>query len=285
MSRATEIRSKIKSIKSTRKITSSMEMVAASKMRKAQESTKASRPYVEKIRVVIEHVSRSSTEYQHPYFIERTPKRVGFLVVSTDRGLCGSLNNNLFKTVVESMRQWQNRDIPIEIATIGKKAEHFFSRVGGRVIASVVDLGTAPSILSMIGTVKVMLDRYESGAIDRLYFSYNQFINSLRQVPQVDLLLPVLEKNIQKGPSTDYLYEPDPRTLLNALLIRYVETLVYQGVVENVACEQAARVLAMKNASDNAAELIDHLGLMYNKARQASITQEVSEIIAGASAV
>jgi len=286
MSSSKEIRTKIKSIKGIEKITHAMEMVAASKRRRAQDRMQASRPYEEKIRFVISHLAEGDLDYQHPFLEERTPRRVGFIVISTDRGLCGGLNNNLFKAVIEAMRGWHDQSVDMDIATIGKKAEHFFQRMGGNVVASIIDLGYKPGILDLIGTVKVMLDLYEKEKIDRIYIAYNRFVNTMVQKPVIELLLPVVHTVSATKPYTwDYLYEPDPKSLLNALLIRYVEFVVYQGVIENIASEQAARVFAMKNASDNAADLIDDLELVYNKARQAGITQELSEIVAGAAAV
>lgn len=287
MANAKEIRSKTKSIKSTQKITRAMQMVAASKMRKAQDRMQASRPYAEKIRVVISHVASGRLEYKHPYLIEREPKRVGFIVVSTDRGLCGGLNANLFKMTVQSMRDWHDKELPIDICTIGKKAESFFHRLGGNVISSVSNLGNKPSVLDVIGTVKVMLDMYNEEKLDRVYLVYNEFINTMTQKPKVELILPIVDTDSKQEDhySWDYLYEPDAKELLETLLIRYVESLVYQGIVENMACEQAARMVAMKNASDNAGQLIDELQLIYNKARQATITRELSEIVAGAAAV
>jgi len=264
-----------------------MQMVAASKMRKAQDRMQASRPYAEKIRVVISHVASGRLEYKHPYLVERKTKRVGFIVVSTDRGLCGGLNANLFKMTVQAMRSWHDKELPIDICTIGKKAESFFHRLGGNVISSVSNLGSNPGILDVIGTVKVMLDMYNEEKIDRIYLVYNEFINTMTQNPRVELILPIIDASVKEEGkySWDYLYEPDAKSLLETLLVRYVESLVYQGIVENVACEQAARMVAMKNASDNASELIDELQLIYNKARQAAITQELSEIVAGAAAV
>ncbi len=287
MASAKEIRSKTKSIKSTQKITRAMQMVAASKMRKAQDRMQASRPYAEKIRVVISHVVRGRLEYKHPYLIEREAKRVGFIVVSTDRGLCGGLNANLFKMTVQTMRGWHEKSLPIDVCTIGKKAENFFHRLGGNVISSISNLGNKPGILDVIGTVKVMLDMYNEQKIDRVYLVYNEFINTMTQKPKIELILPIVDAEHKEdgGYSWDYLYEPAARELLETLLIRYIESLVYQGIVENIACEQAARMVAMKNASDNASELIDELQLIYNKARQAAITRELSEIVAGAAAV
>ncbi|MBP9764435.1 MAG: F0F1 ATP synthase subunit gamma [Gammaproteobacteria bacterium] len=289
MSDAKEIRAKITSIQNTQKITRAMQMVAASKMRRAQDRTQASRPYAEKVKIVISHLAQGRLEYKHPYLIEREPKRVGFIVVSTDRGLCGGLNANLLRVTVQGMRTWHEKETPIDICSIGKKAESFFKRMGGNIVSSISNLGNKPGILDVIGTIKVMLDLYNEGKLDRIYLVYNKFINTMNQKPMLEMVLPIvntapiIEKNEKF--SWDYLYEPDAKGLLDALLVRYIESLVYQGVVENIACEQAARMVAMKNASDNASELIDELQLMYNKARQASITRELSEIVAGAAAV
>lgn len=287
MSGAKEIRTKIKSIKNTQKITRAMELVAASKMRKAQERMRASRPYAERIRAVISNLASGRLEYQHPYLIERAPKRVGFMVITTDRGLCGGLNANLFRATVQAMRSWDEKNVPIDICAIGRKAESFFRRMGGNVVASISQLGDKPGINDVIGTVKVMLDAYDLAEIDRLYLVYNDFVNTMSQRPRVDLLLPIIDTEPLKPNqyTWDYIYEPDAKELLDALLVRYVESLVYQGIVENGASEQAARMVAMKSASDNAGELIEDLQLMYNKARQAAITRELSEIVAGAQAV
>ncbi len=287
MSDAKEIRTKIKSIKSTQKITRAMQMVAASKMRKAQDRMQASRPYSEKIRNVISHLVQGRLEYKHAFMVERETKRIGFIVVSTDRGLCGGLNANLLKTTVQTMRNWNMQSIPIDICSIGKKAESFFRRMGGNVVSSLSNLGNKPGLLDVIGTVKVMLDMYVEEKVDKVYLVYNEFVNTMVQKPKVELILPVIsETPLEEGKfSWDYLYEPDAKELIEALLTRYVESLVYQGIVENVACEQAARMVAMKSASDNAAELIEDLQLIYNKARQAAITRELSEIVAGAAAV
>lgn len=297
MAGAKEIRSKIKSIQNTQKITRAMEMVAASKMRKAQSRMRASRPYAERIQAVISHLATGSLEYQHPYLEERTPHKVGFMVIATDRGLCGGLNANLFRATVQAMRSWDAQHIPIEICAIGHKAENFFRRMGGQVVASISHLGDKPGIQDVIGTVKVMLDDYDAGEIDRLYLVYNEFVNTMTQRPRVELLLPVLKPEIPEETQNnkdedarpqytwDYIYEPAPKELIDALFVRYIESLVYRGIVENAASEQAARMVAMKNASDNAAELIEELKLMYNKARQAAITRELSEIVAGAAAV
>ncbi len=284
-----EIRSKVASIKSTQKITKAMQLVAASKMRKAQDRMAAGKPYAQKIRQVIAHVSQASPEYKHPYMVERPVKRVGYIVVSSDRGLCGGLNINLFKKTVQSVRDFREQDVEVELCLIGTKATTFFKSVGGKVTAVKTHLGDAPTLDALIGTVKVMLDAYESGQIDRLYLVYNEFVNTMTQAPTVQQLLPLaadeklaLEK---RDHSWDYLYEPGAEQLLDALFVRFIESQVYQGVVENIACEQAARMVAMKSATDNAGDLIRSLQLVYNKLRQAAITQEISEIVGGAAAV
>ncbi len=286
MAGAKEIRTKIASIKNTQKITKAMEMVAASKMRKAQDRMLATRPYAERIQNVISHLAQSHPEYHHPYLVERTPKRVGLIVVSTDRGLCGGLNINLFKTALGSMKEWSDSGLEIDLTLIGTKASGFFKRLGGNVVSSASHLGDKPSIIELIGTVKVMLDAYEAGTIDRLYLVHNRFVNTMTQSAELTQLLPI-SGNIDKELEThwDYIYEPDSMPVMDALMIRYIESLVYQGVVENIACEQAARMVAMKAATDNAGNLIDELQLIYNKARQAAITQEISEIVGGAAAV
>ena len=281
-----EIRTKIGSIKNTQKITSAMEMVAASKMRKAQDRMEATKPYAEKIRGVIGHLAMGHTEYKHPYIIEREVKRVGFIVVSTDRGLCGGLNTNLFKNALKSMQEWQEKEVELDLCLIGSKAAAFFNRFGGNVVAKTSGLGDAPTVTDLIGTVKVMLDAFDEGRIDRLYLVHNEFVNTMTQEPTVHQLLPV-EKNQEDELKHhwDYIYEPDAKELLDVLLVRYIESQVYQGVVDNIACEQASRMVAMKAATDNAGDIIDDLQLIYNKARQAAITQEISEIIGGAAAV
>ncbi len=287
MAGAKEIRTQIKSIQNTQKITKAMEMVAASKMRRAQERMRASRPYAAKMRTVVAHLGKAHPEYRHPYLIEREPKRVGLVVISTDRGLCGGLNVNLFKQAVRAMSEWQEQNLEIDLAVIGTKAKSFFSRFGGNVVCESAHLGDAPGIETLIGSVKVMLDAYDEGRIDRLYLASNEFVNTMTQAPQVEQLLPVVgdDSDEELKHHWDYIYEPDAKDVMNQLLMRYIESLVYQGVVENIACEMAARMVAMKAASDNAGELIDGLQLVYNKARQAAITQELSEIVAGAAAV
>lgn len=288
MAGAKEIRNKIGSVKNTQKITSAMEMVAASKMRRAQERMSASRPYAETMRKVIGHIAQGNLEYKHPYLIEREVKRVGYIVVSTDRGLCGGLNINLFKAALNDMKQWSAKGAKVDLALIGSKASNFFERHGAKVKAHVSGLGDNPSVNDLIGSVKVMLKAYDNGEIDRLYLVYNKFVNTMVQQPKVDQLLPLPvteDSKLAKKHHWDYLYEPDPKHLLDTLLIRYVESQVYQGVVENLASEQAARMVAMQAATDNAGNLINDLQLVYNKARQASITQELTEIVSGAAAV
>ncbi|TDJ19161.1 MAG: F0F1 ATP synthase subunit gamma [Gammaproteobacteria bacterium] len=281
-----EIRTQIRSIENTQKITRAMEMVAGSKMRKAQERMQHARPYAEKMRHVISHVAAANSEYKHPFLITREAKRVGMIVVSTDRGLCGGLNTNEFRRVVERLDEWREQGIETDFCVIGNKAAMFLKRFGVNILAQATHLGDRPAIEDLIGTVKVMLDAYNEGRIDRLYLVYNQFVNSMTQKPVVEQLLPrepSEEKEVKHY--WDYLYEPDAKNVLDNLLTRYIESLIYQGVVENVACEQAARMVAMKSATDNAGDLIDELKLVYNKARQTSITQELSEIVAGAAAV
>ena len=286
MAGAKEIRSKIASIKSTQKITKAMEMVAASKMRRAQERMLATRPYAEKIQNVVSHLSHAHPEYHHPYLEKREAKRVGLIIISTDRGLCGGLNINLFKSVVTAMKEWDAAGLDIDLTLIGTKSNGFFKRISSNITATASHLGDAPSIVELIGTVKVMLDSYEAGGIDRLYLAHNEFVNTMSQNPVVKQLIPVTgEVDEQLETHWDYIYEPDSRPVMDALMIRYIESLVYQGVVENVACEQAARMVAMKAATDNADDLISELQLIYNKARQAAITQELSEIVSGAAAV
>ncbi|AFJ03054.1 ATP synthase gamma chain [Methylophaga frappieri] len=288
MASGKEIRTQIASIKSTQKITSAMEMVAASKMRKAQERMAATRPYADKIYNVIQHLAFAHPEYKHPYLQDREEsKRVGYIVVSSDRGLCGGLNNNLFKEVLTEIRQKADQGIEIDVCTIGQKASSFFTRLPVNLVGQAVQLGDAPRAHELIGTVKVMLDKYESGEIDALYLVYNQFINTMTQEDKIVRLLPAKPEKPDENLAHhwDYIYEPDAKEVLDDLLVRYIESLVYQGVVENIACEQASRMIAMKNATDNAGNLIDDLQLVYNKARQAAITQEISEIVAGAAAV
>ena len=288
MAGAKEIRNKIGSVKSTQKITKAMEMVAASKMRRSQDAMEATRPYAETMRKVIGHLANGSLEYKHPYLEEREAKRVGYIIVSTDRGLCGGLNINLFKKAMLDMKDWSEKGAEVELAIIGSKATAFFNNSGAKVAAQVSGLGDSPSLEDLIGSVSVMLKKYDEGELDRLFVVFNKFENTMVQEPTIDQLLPLPKsdsEDMQRNHAWDYIYEPEPKPLLDALLVRYVESQVYQGVVENLACEQAARMIAMKAATDNASDLIDDLELVYNKARQAAITQELSEIVSGASAV
>jgi len=286
MASGKEIRTQISSVQNTQKITRAMEMVAASKMRKAQDRMHAARPYADKIRSVINHLAFAHSEYKHPYLEDRDVKRVGFIVVSSDRGLCGGLNNNLFRKTLNSIQEWQDKKIDVDLCTIGSKATTFFKSVSD-IKASTTHLGDTPSVTDLIGTVKVMLDAYDNGEIDRLYVVYNRFVNTMTQDPTVLQMLPVMQQEEDKElvHHWDYIYEPDAKVVLDGLLVRYIESQVYQGVIENVACEMGARMVAMKAASDNAGDLIGDLQLVYNKARQAAITQELSEIVAGAAAV
>jgi F-type H+-transporting ATPase subunit gamma len=286
-----EIRTKIASVKNTQKITKAMEMVAASKMRKAQNRMRSARPYAEKMRAVIQHLANAKTEYRHPYMVkDRTVKRIGVIVISTDRGLCGGLNASVFRTCIHQFRAFKEAGVEFDICAIGNKGVGFFSRAGGSLVASRTHLGDNPHVVDFIGTVKVMLDSFDAGRIDKLYVVYNEFINSMSQKPRFEQLLPV---EVDEGHAAhkelkhvwDYIYEPDAKEVMDPLLQRYVESMVYQAVVENFACEQAARMVAMKSAADNAGKLISELQLIYNKARQAAITKELSEIVGGAAAV
>lgn len=286
MANAKEIKTKIASVQNTQKITSAMEMVAASKMRRAQERMSASRPYAETMRKVIGHVAQGSLEYKHPYIEVREAKRVGYVVVSTDRGLCGGLNVNLFKQVVADVKKQREAGAEVEFCPIGARSIQFFKNFGGHISAHASGLGDAPALADLIGTVRVMLEEYNEGKLDRLYLVYNKFVNTMSQTPVIEQLLPLPKSEEDEKPHRwDYIYEPDPKELLDTLLVRYIESHVYQGVVENLASEQAARMVAMKAATDNAGELIGDLELVYNKARQAAITQELSEIVSGAAAV
>ena len=289
MASTKEIRTKIASVSNTQKITSAMEMVAASKMRKVQDNMTQTRPYAENMRKVISHVASGSLEYQHPYLQQREPKRVAYIIISSDRGLCGGLNSNLFKKVLEEREQWRTKGVEVETTLIGSKAISFFQR-GGNVIAQTSGLGDAPKLEDILGTVNAMLGHYDEGKIDSLYLVYNQFVNTMVQAPTTLQLLPhpsdsEADGEAKKERRWDYIYEQAPRDILSELLHRYIESQVYQGIVESIACEQAARMVAMKAATDNAGQLIDDLQLVYNKARQAAITQELSEIVSGAQAV
>ncbi|WP_028292075.1 F0F1 ATP synthase subunit gamma [Oceanobacter kriegii] len=281
-----EIKEQITSVKSTQKITSAMEKVAVSKMRRAQLRMEKSRPYAEKIRNVIGHLANATSEYRHRYLQDRDVKRVGYIVVSSDRGLCGGLNNNLFKRVAQQSKEWKDQGVDVDFCSIGAKASLFFNNFGGNVLASSAHLGDAPELSSLIGAVKVMLDAYDEGKIDRLYIVHNRFVNTMTQQPVAEQILPLkADEEFTRDHSWDYIYEPGAEEIIDSLLVRFIESQVYQGVVENNACEQAARMLAMKNATDNAGSMINDLNLLYNKARQAAITQEISEIVGGAAAV
>lgn len=281
-----EIKTKIASIQNTKKITGAMEMVAASKMRRAQERMEASRPYAGKILQVIAHLANANLEYKHFYLTERPAKRIGYVVITSDRGLCGGLNANMLKTLVRDVRQWEEQGVKSEFCVIGNKGISFFRATGGQITASNKGLGDTPHLEDLIGSVKVMLDAFENGDIDRLYLVSNEFVNTMTQLPNVQQLLPLpADEQPELQHHWDYIYEPDPKLLLNDLLVRFIEAQVYQGVVENKACEMAARMVAMKAATDNAGNFIDELQLVYNKARQAAITQEISEIVGGAAAV
>ncbi len=287
MAGAKEIRSKIKSVQNTQKITKAMEMVAASKMRKAQDRMRASRPYAEKMCTVLSHLAQAHCEYKHPYLqLREQVKRVGYIVVSTDRGLCGGLNTNMFKAAVNEMADWQAKNVEIDLCTIGKKASSFFSRFSGNIISQTANLGDQPSNEGLIGTVKVMLDAYDEGKIDRLFLVSNVFENTMTQTPTIQQLIPASgDIDTELDHHWDYMYEPDTKSIVDALMMRFIESQVYKGVIENIACEMSARMIAMKSATDNAADIIKELQTIYNKARQGAITQEISEIVAGAAAV
>ncbi|MEZ5564208.1 MAG: F0F1 ATP synthase subunit gamma [Gammaproteobacteria bacterium] len=286
MAGAKEIRTKIKSVKSTQKITKAMEKVAASKLRRTQKRMEAARPYAEKIRDVIGHLFQANPEYRHPFMVERPIKRVGYIVISTDRGLCGGLNVNQFRKLLPELRKYQDQGVETDLCLIGAKAVQYFRRLKVNVVAATTHLGESPHIKDLIGAVTVMLDAYREGRIDRLFLIYNDFINTMSQQVDFQQLLPVPPMDAAELPKTwDYLYEPDAVELLPDVLTRYIETQVYRAAVENVACEMASKMVAMKSATDNAGKLIDELQLQYNKARQASITREISEIVGGAAAV
>ncbi|WP_294949894.1 F0F1 ATP synthase subunit gamma [Sulfurivirga sp.] len=282
-----EIRGKINSIKNTQKITKAMEMVAAAKMRRAQTRMEATRPYVDKLKRVLGHVASAHPEYKHPYTQASEEKKIGLLVISSDRGLCGGLNNNLFRRCIRQIKAWQEGGAEVKLALIGRKAETFFKHVGGDVVASAVDLGDAPHLEDLLGSIRVMLDMLDKGELDALYIASNEFVNTMTQKPKIEQLVPAqpAEATEKKPVYWDYIYEPDAKTALDTLMKRYIEGLVYGAVVENAACEQSARMIAMKNATDNAGKIIKELQLAYNKARQAAITQEISEIVSGAAAI
>ncbi|WXU00165.1 MAG: ATP synthase gamma chain [Catillopecten margaritatus gill symbiont] len=287
MASGKEIRTQIASIKNTQKITSAMEMVAASKMKKAQNRMLASRPYSDKISKVIGHLAYAHSEFEHPYMKEAGEiKRVGIIIVSSDRGLCGGLNTNLFRSLLKQVMAYKDKGIKVDICTIGKKATSFFKNSGLTIKSVLTDLGDAPHFDDLLGTVKVMLDAYDEGEIQQLSVAYNRFENTMTQVPTVTQLVPMVAGEVDgMDHHWDYIYEPDAEVALSALLVRYIEALVYQGLVENIACEQSSRMIAMKSATDNAGDMVQDLELVYNKARQAAITQEISEIVSGAAAV
>ena len=288
MANSKEIRSKIGSVKSTQKITKAMEMVAASKMRRTQDAMEGPRPYAEIIRKVIGHVAHGTLEYKHPYLLEREAKRVGYIVISSDRGLCGGLNINMFKQSVAEMNDWSEKGVDVELAVIGSKATSYFNSIGANIVAQTSGLGDSPTLDDIVGSINVMLQKYQDGEIDRLYLVFNEFVNSMTQQPKIDQLIPLpkaFADEDQFKHAWSYMFESDQKVLLNTLMARYIEAQVYQGVVENLACEMAARMIAMKAASDNPGDLIEELELVYNKARQTAITQELSEIVSGAAAV
>ena len=281
-----EIRAKISSVTNTKKITKAMEMVAASKMRKAQARMEATKPYVEKVKRVIAHVAGAHPEYKHPYTQPRaTVKRVGLVVISSDRGLCGGLNSNLFRAILPRLKAWQEQGVVVELALVGNKAQTFFRSYGGNVVATVSDLGDTPHIEDLVGTIKVVLDKFDQGDIDEVHLASNEFVNTMTQKPTVQMLVPLQAEEKTNEGRWDYLYEPDAPTALNLLMRRYIEATVFGAVVENASCEQGARMVAMKSATDNAGDMINELKLSYNKARQAAITAEISEIVAGSAAV
>jgi F-type H+-transporting ATPase subunit gamma len=286
MANAKELRKQIGSIKNTQKITSAMEMVAASKMRKAQERMSRGRPYSDGIRSVIGHVAKASPEYRHQFMVEREVKRIGYIVVTTDKGLCGGLNVNLLKATVLDIKKWVDRDVEVDLCLIGNKGIQFFKSYGGHVVAASGHVSENPAVTDLIGSIRVMLDAFEEGTVDKILLSNNVFVNTMTQTPTINQLVPLAPiEDDSLNSRWDYIYEPDARELIEGLIQRFIESQVYQAVVENVACEQAAKMIAMKSATDNAGDLIDELQLIMNNARQSAITQELSEIVGGAAAV
>ncbi|MEM7430495.1 MAG: F0F1 ATP synthase subunit gamma [Pseudomonadota bacterium] len=288
MSGEKEIRNKISSVKNMQKITSAMEKVAASKIRKAQNQMEAARPYAQRIRRVVAHLSEANPDATHPFMQTREIKRVGYIVISTDRGLCGGLNVNLFKSVIGEIADWQQKNVEVDLALIGAKAVQFFKRMGGNVVGTASHLGDKPAVNDLIGSIRIMLEKYRDGEIDELFLMHNEFVSAMSQKPTRLCLLPVseiAEKEDEMQDHWDYIYEPEAGELLDQFLLRFIESQVYRGAVENFACEMAAKMVAMKSATDNAGDIIDSLQLQYNKARQAGITQEISEIVGGAAAV
>lgn len=294
MAGSREVRNKIKSVKNTQKITRAMEMVAASKMRKAQDRMKKARPYGDKIRNVAAHMSRASVEYRHPFLITRdTVKRIGIIVVTSDKGLCGGLNTNVLRRALSEIKAWKAEGEEVEVSCIGNKGLGFMTRISANVISQVVALGDTPDMEKLIGAVKIVLDGYTEDRFDRVYIFYNRFINTMKQEPVMEQLLPLTDERIRSGEKSseghtaawDYIYEPEAKPVIDDIMVRYVEAIIYQAVTENMASEQSARMVAMKAASDNAGDVIDELTLIYNKSRQAAITKELSEIVGGAAAV
>jgi F-type H+-transporting ATPase subunit gamma len=286
MANLKEIRTKIGSVKNTAKITKAMEMVAASKLRRTQSKMEESRPYADKIRTVIGHLFQANPEYRHPFLVERDIKRVGYIVITTDRGLCGGLNVNTFRQLLREMKEWRDKDVEVDLCLIGAKGVQFFRSLHVNVVGAATHLGEDPKVADLIGSIRIMLDAYIEGKIDRLFLMHSEFINTMSQKPRVETLIPVEAMDADELPQHwDYIYEPDAVELLDSVLERYIESQVYRGTVENVACEMAAKMVAMKSATDNAGKIIDQLQLDYNKARQADITQEISEIVGGAAAV
>ena len=289
MAAGKEIRGKIKSVESTKKITKAMEMVAASKMRKAQDRMRSARPYSDKIRNIAAHLSQANPEYTHPFLVKQdAAKKVGIIVVTTDKGLCGGMNTNVLRMVTNKVRELEGQGIKTEAVAIGNKGLGFLNRIGAKVVAQAVQLGDTPHLDKLIGPVKVLLDAYQEGKLDAVYLCYTKFINTMKQEPKMDQLLPLTSEKLEADKASlawDYIYEPDAQSVIDELLVRYVEALIYQSVAENMASEQSARMVAMKAASDNAGNVISELKLVYNKTRQAAITKELSEIVAGAAAV
>ena len=286
MANLKEIRTKIGSVKNTQKITKAMEMVAASKMRRTQMRMEETRPYAEKIRTAIGHVYKANPEYRHPYLYEREPKRVGYIVITTDRGLCGGLNVNTFRMLLKDMQVWRAKGVEIDLNLIGSKGVQFFRNLDVNIVGATTHVGEDPKVASLVGAIAIMLESFEEGNIDRLFLVHSQFVNTMTQRPGIETLIPVPAIDAEDLPAIwDYIYEPDAVDLLDSVLMRYIESQVYRGAVENVACEMAAKMVAMKSATDNAGKMIDQLQLDYNKARQADITQEISEIVGGAAAV
>lgn len=286
MANTKELRTQINSIKNTQKITSAMEMVAASRMRRTQDQMSRGRPYSEHIRTVIGHIAHASPEYHHQYMVEREVKRVGYIIVTTDKGLCGGLNVNLLKAVINHIREWADKDIATDLCLIGNKGQQFFRSYGGHVVASTSHTSETPQIVDFIGSVKVMLDMFDAGEVDKIFLANNVFVSTMSQRPTINQLVPLeADDDETLKHRWDYIYEPGARELLDGLMTRFIESQVYQAVVENIACEQAAKMIAMKSATDNAGELIDELSLLMNNVRQAAITQELAEIVGGAAAV